>query len=162
MGIQFNAEEVFAVAIKIEENAIAFYRRAASLNKDKEIVKTLENLETVEEKHKKIYTEMKNTLKKQGKEVLTYDPYDEAMLYLKAMADVHGGEGSPEIAGRLTGKESLQEIINIALGLEKKSILYYVGLLDLVPEKLGKDKISLIIAEEKKHVVLLNKLLSQL
>jgi rubrerythrin len=49
-------------------------------------------------------------------------------MYLKVMADAHGGEGNPEITKTLTGKESIKEILNIALALEKQSILFYIGL----------------------------------
>ena len=162
MGVHFNADEVFAMAVKIEENAAAFYHRAAHLSKGKQIIDTLENLAKMEEGHKRIYTEMRAGLKEQEKQELSYDPNNEAVLYLNAMADAHGGEGSPDVAGSLTGNESLKEIVGIALNLEKNSILYYVGLIDLVPERLGKDKINRIINEEKKHVVLLSQLLAKM
>jgi rubrerythrin len=56
----------------------------------------------------------------------------------------------------LTGQESLQEILRIAIDLEKKSILHYLGLREMVPPRLGKDKIDAIISEERKHIVQLS------
>ena len=64
-------------------------------------------------------------------------------------------EDSPNAADSLTGDESMVEILEIAIELETKSILFYLGLKDVVPERLGKDKIEGIIAEEKAHVVML-------
>ena len=64
-----------------------------------------------------------------------------------------------QIAKTLTGKESLQEILNIALSLEKQSILFYVGLKDLVRQKHGKDKVDAIIGEEKQHIAQLSEVL---
>jgi rubrerythrin len=157
MSIHFNADEVFAMAIKIEENGIAFYRRAHELQKQSPHAPLLESLAKMEEGHKKIFEEMRRTVEPEFKAEQSYDPFEEATLYLGAMADSHGGEGSRDAADRLTGRESFDDIIDIALELEKKSILYYLGLRDLVPDHLGKSKIDFIIGEEKKHVIQLSR-----
>ena len=94
-------------------------------------------------------------------EATAFDPDNEAALYLNAMADGHGGEGAPSVADKLTGNESLEEILTTAIGLEKESILFYLGIIEMVPAKLGKDKISGIIAEEKKHIVTLTNALQK-
>jgi rubrerythrin len=82
-----------------------------------------------------------------------FDPKEELSLYLNAMADAHGGEGNPDVAAQLTGEESIAQIIETAIGLEKESILFYIGIKDMVPAKLGREKIDEIIGEEQKHVV---------
>jgi rubrerythrin len=156
MGIHFNADEIFAMAIRIEENGIAFYRRAHELQKKSPHAEVLESLAKMEEGHKRTFEEMRRTVPQEFKAEQSYDPFEETALYLDAMADVHGGEGSKTAAEKLTGKETLNQIIDIALELEKKSILYYLGLRDLVPERLGLAKIDFIIGEEKKHVVQLS------
>ena len=78
-----------------------------------------------------------------------FDPYGELSLYLKAMADSHGGEGNTDIASLLTGKETINDIIEIAIDMEKESILFYIGLRDMVPPEFGQDKVNQIIEEEK-------------
>jgi len=50
---------------------------------------------------------------------------------------------------------SIELILLNAIGMEKDSIVFYVGIKDLVSEKLGKNKIDNIIDEEKKHIRLL-------
>jgi rubrerythrin len=161
MAIQFNIDEVFVMAIKIEENAAAFYRRAADLHEDDAFVPTMQELADMEDEHKRIFEEMRSGINESEKQGQTYDPFNEAILYLNTMADFHGGEGTPAVAEKLTGRESIQEIIHTGLDLEKKSILYYLGLKDLVPARLGKDKIDTIIAEEKSHIVQLTKVLTR-
>jgi rubrerythrin len=89
------------------------------------------------------------------REQASFDPYLEANLYLGAMAGSHGGEGTRSAADALTGKESVRDILLVAIELEGKSILFYAGLRDMVPANLGKDRIDRIIAEEKQHVVTL-------
>ncbi|MBT8356834.1 MAG: rubrerythrin, partial [Deltaproteobacteria bacterium] len=60
------------------------------------------------------------------------------------------------------GQETMEEIITTAIGLEKDSILFYLGLRDLVPPKFGRDKIDDIIREERKHIVQLTYLLRKI
>ncbi len=50
---------------------------------------------------------------------------------------------------QLTGDETMVQVIDTAIGLEKESILFYLGLKDIVPPKLGRVKIDEIIEEEK-------------
>jgi hypothetical protein len=64
-----------------------------------------------------------------------FGPKDEMTLYLKSMADAHGGEGNMDVTDQLTGDESMAQIIETAISLEKESILFYVGLKDMVPLK---------------------------
>jgi len=152
---KFNADEVFEMAIRAEQNGAAFYRKAAQLNAGKGNVEFLEKLAAMEDAHEKVFAHMRKDLAEREKEKTVYDRYDEGSLYLAATADAHGGEGSPAAAVTLTGKETMEQILRIAIELEQKSILFYLGLRDMVPEKLGKDRVDRIIDEEKKHVATL-------
>ncbi|HSQ86893.1 MAG TPA: ferritin family protein [Desulfobacterales bacterium] len=162
MAIVFNADEVFEMAIRIENNGATFYRRAAGLQSDIKNQKFLESLANMEDRHQKIFTDMRTTLTEKDKGPKVFDPYDEVSQYLAAMADTMGGEGSPSVADTLTGNESLEEILNIAVGLEKDSILFYLGIKDLIPAQSGQDRIDEIIKEERRHVVQLSNLLEKL
>jgi rubrerythrin len=133
MAIVFNADEIFEMAIRIENNGAAFYRKAAGLQSDTKNQNFLEGLANMEDQHKRIFTKMKITLTEKDKSPKVFDPYDEVSQYLAAMADAMGGEGSPSVANSLTGDETLEEIIRIAVGLEKDSILFYLGIKDLIP-----------------------------
>jgi len=162
MAIVFNADEVFEMAIRIESNGATFYRRAAGLQSDIKNQKFLESLANMEDRHQKIFTDMRTALTEKDKEPKVFDPYDEVSQYLAAMADTMGGEGSPSVADTLTGNESLEEILNIAVGLEKDSILFYLGIKDFIPAQSGQDRIDEIIKEERRHVVQLSNLLEKL
>ena len=156
MSYDFNADEVFDLAIRIEENGAAFYRRAAEFQSDAENRTALEKLAAMEDTHKTTFEKMKQSLSAAEKSATVFDPQGDSAHYLMAMADMHGGEGSPTAAEALTGEESILEIIDIAIGLEKESILFYLGLKDLVPPKLGQEKVFNIIDEERRHIVQLN------
>ncbi|MDY6792718.1 MAG: ferritin family protein [Thermodesulfobacteriota bacterium] len=158
MAYDFNAAEIFEVAIRIEENGAAFYRKAAQLQADASNQDFLGKLASMEDVHKVTFVEMKDRITEAEKSQTVFDPHGELSLYLSSMADSHGGEGSPAAADSLTGKETMEEIISIAIGLEKNSILFYLGLRDMVPPKLGREKIDDIIREERKHIAQLTTL----
>ncbi|RKX37730.1 MAG: rubrerythrin, partial [Thermotogae bacterium] len=52
----------------------------------------------------------------------------------------------------------------IAIELEKDSVIYYyhMGIKQVVPESLGKEKVDSIIEEEMSHITLLNSKLPSL
>jgi rubrerythrin len=50
----------------------------------------------------------------------------------------------------------------MAIGVERDSIAFYVGLKEAVSRKAGKDKVEDIIKEEMGHIVALNEILQDL
>jgi len=62
----------------------------------------------------------------------------------------------------LKGQETAENILKIALGIERDSIAYYTGLKEYVPVKAGKDKVEDVIREEIKHIVILSEKLADL
>jgi len=78
------------------------------------------------------------------------------------MADTHGGEGSPSAADSLTGTETMEEVLTTAIGLEKESVLFYLGIKDIVSPEYGLERIDDIIREERGHIAQLTSLLGKL
>ena len=162
MSITFNADEVFEMAEQIERNGAKFYREAAGVTKDRPAKDMFLRLAAMEDGHLRTFQQMRKSLSDQEKGTTTFDPEGEASLYLQAMADDRGFEGMRSRNVKLTGKESTRELLEIALGAEKNSILYYVGLKPLVPDEAGKDKIEGIIMEEVRHAAELRRYLAAL
>jgi rubrerythrin len=52
--------------------------------------------------------------------------------------------------------------VDIAIGLEKESILFYLGLKDLVPPEHGQEKLDEIIDQERQHIIQLNSIRKKL
>lgn len=152
MSMAFNADEVFEMAEEIEQNGAKFYREAASNAANREIREMFLNMAAMEDGHLRTFKEMRKSLSEQEKAETVYDPYGEASLYLQALADSKGFEGMKSPTQKLTGKESVQEVLEIAIGAEKNSVLYYVGLKDLVPAGMGRDKVEAVIREEVRHI----------
>jgi rubrerythrin len=115
------------------------------------------NMAAMEDGHLKTFEAMRKELAAQEKDPTVFDPYNEATLYLQTMADSKGSEGLKSPTEKLTGNETVQELLEIAIGAEKNSVLFYVGLKDLVSAQAGRDKVEAIIREEVRHVADLRK-----
>ncbi len=152
MSIRFNADEIFAMAVQIERNGQAFYQIAADSQKDEATRAYFQELVDMEKEHVAIFQKMREEFSDAGESM---DLYDEAGQYLATMADGHKVEGSPRLTATLTGEETMEEILRLAIGLEKDAVLFYLGMKDVVPETLGRDKVDWIIEEEKQHLVTL-------
>ena len=162
MGVSFNADEVFEMAEQIERNGATFYREAAGKVTGQEMKDMFLNMAAMEDGHLQTFQSMRKELAAPEKAETAFDPYNEASLYLQTMADGKGSEGMKSPTEKLTGKESAQELLEIAIGAEKNSVLFYVGLKDLVSAKAGRDRIEAIIREEVKHVADLRRQLTAL
>ena len=162
MDITFSADEIFEMAEQIERKAAGFYREAVRKTADKDVQKLFIDLAGMEDGHCKIFQEMRKRLGPEDKESTTFDPESEAILYLQAMADGHGTEGKKGRRNKLTGKETIKEIFQIAIDAEKDSVVFYTALKEMVAPGAGRDKVMEIIDEELGHLVLLKMQLANL
>jgi rubrerythrin len=156
MSIDFNADDIFGMAEQIERNGAMFYRKAAGNIQDQNVKEVLLDLAVMEDEHLKTFTKMKQDLLPDEKKPTAFDPDDLDGLYLKAMADGRVFNVKANPAAELTGDETSLEIVSIAIGLEKESIVFYLGLKKLVPENKGRDKLDDIIQEEMRHIAILS------
>ena len=161
-NITFNASEVLEMAEQIERNGIKFYRKAAPIFSEQEIRETFLDLAEMEVEHEKTFADMRKNLREGFRESTVYDPENEIALYLQAMANGHVFDPQKDVSKLLTGNETLQEVLEMAIDAEKNSIVFCLGLKNFVPVKAGKDKVEAIIAEEMKHISILNLRMSTL
>ncbi|MBP7738178.1 MAG: ferritin family protein [Spirochaetes bacterium] len=151
MAFDFNADDVLKIAEQIEENGADFYNKASAAMTDPHYKKFLADLAVMEVDHKKTFAGMRAALSETEKKPTVFDPNDESVLYLNALADLR------VFYKKEMDTSSIEKILASAIEAEKDSIVFYVGMKDLVPDKLGKNKIDAIIDEEKKHIILLGK-----
>ena len=156
MPLTYNADEIFEIAQQIERNGARFYRKAADALKQPDQAKLLRELASMEDDHLRTFTEMRNQLTDRDRQSIVSDPDDEAALYLQAVADGKIFDVRKDPSQALTGKESLRDILLMAIDIEKESIVFYIGIRERVPENLGQDKMAKIIREELSHVTRLS------
>lgn len=152
MAITFNADEIFEMAEEIERKGAKFYRKAADNATDADLKDFFTSMAKMEDNHVIVFQDMRKELSAEEKGETVYDPQDESMLYLQAMADSKGYEGMITPTKEFTGDESMREVIETALNSEKESVVFYYGMKSLVPAGAGQDKVEMIIKEELGHI----------
>jgi rubrerythrin len=162
MTIAPTADEIFEMAEQIERNGSRFYRRAAQGFSEPRARQVMLDLAAMEDQHEKIFAAMRSELLQQEREPRVPDPYGEAILYVRGMADQRVFNVREDPAKRLTGNEKPEDILTTAIGLEKDSIAFYLGLKEMVPERLSKQRIDDIIKEEMGHIAVLSKEMASL
>jgi rubrerythrin len=160
MSIPFNAHEVFEMAKEIEVNGAKFYR--ASAKKFPQVSKLLLNLAAMEDEHKKTFEEMQAELSGPEVDPPVFDPDGEAEMYLHVMADNHVFDLKANPLDLLEKHKTLRDVLLVAIGMEKDSIAFYVGLKESVSRRAGKDKIDDIIKQEYSHIRTLSEKLHEL
>ena len=165
MGFDFTADEILEMAEQIERNGAQFYRASADGVKEPSSRELLMNLAAMEDDHEKTFSAMRSDLSDKEKAAATFDPDHEAVLYLKALADsrvfVEKQIPNLEAMADRSDDDIMQEILKYAIGAEKESIVFYLGMKDAVPESLGRGRLDAIIKEEMGHIRMLsNRLVS--
>jgi rubrerythrin len=155
MSLGFNADEVLQMAERIERNGVRFYRAAAEATTDPAFKERFVELAEMEVAHEQTFAGLRRELSPEEKGTTAFDPQNETQAYLAAMADSEIFDDSKDPAELVAQTSSPAEVLRVAIGLEKESILFYLGLKDLVSARLGRDRVEGIIAEEQSHVALL-------
>jgi rubrerythrin len=160
MGMPFNADEVFEMAEQIERNGGRFYRVAAK--KFPALRKLLLDLAVMEDRHEKTFAAMRAELSGEEMQPPVFDPDGEAQMYLRVMADGQVFNLKADPSEKLGGIQTPQDLLEMAMGVERDSIAFYVGLKASVSAKAGKDKVEAVIKEEMSHITILNEKLEAL
>ncbi|MBW2369506.1 MAG: ferritin family protein [Deltaproteobacteria bacterium] len=166
MPYDFNADNVFEMAEIIEKNGAEFYWKAAKKVTDTEAKQLLLNLAEQELAHEKTFRELRAQLTGDEKESTLFDQENYAMAYLHALAITRVffdkndlPDEQPDTEGN---SQFLKKILISAIRSEKDSIVFYVGIRDLVPETFGKSRVDEIIQEEMVHLTDLSRELATL
>ena len=156
MSFEFNADEVFEIAEEIERNGAKFYRDAANDISDPKKKKILLDLAIMEDEHEQTFIKLRSELTTDEKLMTTFDPNGESEDYLRSLARTR------VFYQKELNTTSFKEILKSAITAEKDSIVFYLGMKDVVPNHLGKGKIDKIIKEEMSHIRLLSRELLEL
>lgn len=152
MIFNFNAAEVFDIAIKIEENGKRFYDRSREIVKDPEVRKLFAELAQEEIKHKERFTALKDQLPAGAGAATVFDPNNELDLYLKMMADQHIFISSEGVEAQLGKIQSAADALKMAVEFEKDSVIFFLTMQDATEEAKGKALIGTLVKEEQEHL----------
>jgi rubrerythrin len=152
----FSAVEIYGIAEQIERNGVQYYRTAAD-RADGELKTTLLDLAEMEADHEKTFARMRRQLESPELQ-LDDSPGDEPIArYLQAMAEgrIFDLREDPA-AGLADGQMDTQAVLRKAIDLEKDSIVFFLGLEQLVGSEQGRQQVHQIIREEIGHIGMLS------
>jgi rubrerythrin len=157
MAFDFNANEVFQMAIEIEENGRLFYQKAQELVKDPEVKSLFSDLEQREIEHRDRFGALKAELPESARESTVWDPQGEINQYLKMAADMHVFRAATPVEEQLAQVTSAVDALKLAMQFEKDSILFFLLMQDETEKGKGKELITQLTNEEKGHLRMLSK-----
>jgi len=144
------ADDVFAMAVRIEENGHAFYAGAAEMSNDLKVKDLFQQLALMEEGHVRAFKALRSQLPGSDPTDSLWDPEGLAESYLQAAADTH--IFTTETAkSRLATARTPMETLDMALQFEKDSIAFFIGMKEILPDAGGRPQIDELILQEMDH-----------
>jgi rubrerythrin len=149
------ADDVFTMAVRIEENGKAFYEGAAHASEDDQTKELFENLARMEDGHIEQFKALRRNLAGSFPSDSVWDPEGLAESYLQATADTHvfTVEAAHE---RLKSIRTPQQALDLALQFEKDTVSFFVGMKEILPDPHGKGEIDKLIQAEMDHIRILS------
>ncbi len=157
MPIQFSADEILEIAERIERNGVAFYAAGCEAVSDPESAALLRRLSAWETAHVKLFKTMRSELTAEEKMPTVFDPEDQMGIYLQSMADRTVFTENMKPSEMFGAEPDVKHVLQLALEREKDAVVFYTGIQDLVPARLGLANIGAIVKEEVSHVAMLEK-----
>jgi rubrerythrin len=158
MGNIFAGSEIVELGIEIEKNGRDFYNSFSAPSVDPKIQELFKFLAGEEEKHIDVFKKILASLASYGSPEPSPGDY---LAYMRALASEQvftQKDKGKEIAA---GVRSQKEALDLAIGFEKDSIIFYEGLKKSVPENEHKT-VEQLIAQEQGHLRQLTELKSTL
>jgi len=158
MNSEINAEILLTMAEKIENNGARFYQHALNVIKNQEVYREIEKLAEMEIEHGKIFSEKKcQSLACNTDSILQVQNYT-IENFFKTIQDKRIFDLDALFSRIMSGDETIEDTISIAITLEKDSIVFYSGLVNFLADKSIQDTLNQIIREEISHLSVLTNL----
>lgn len=149
-----NADDVFGMAVRIEENGKTFYQGAAEMTDEENVKQLFQELADMEASHVTQFKTLRQQLGEQPQDSI-WDPEGLAQSYLSATADSH--IFTKEAAeNRLKGVTTADQALDMALQFEKDSLAFFIGIKDVVPDESSRDQVDELIDAERDHIRMLS------
>jgi rubrerythrin len=152
MIFNFNAAEVFQVAVQIEENGRRFYQEGLKHIDDPEVKRLFEELAREEVEHKKKFESILAELPKEATSPNVFDPENQKSQYIQMMADQHVFVKAEGMDRHLADVRDMKDALKLAIEFEKDSVIFFLSMQDATEGTRGKELINLLIREEQEHL----------
>jgi rubrerythrin len=154
MGNIFSGSEIIELGVQIEKNGRDFYRALSRQAKNFKTGEIFKFLAAEEEKHIVVFQKILDSVQK-------YEPAEsypeEYFAYMNALASEHVFTQKDKGEGIARKIKTDKEAIEMAIGFEKDSIIFYEGMKKVVPQN-GHQPIDSLITQEQNHLRQLSEL----
>ena len=148
--VKYSVRELVEMAVQTERLGYAFYTEVAEKFKDNDALHELfATLARKEKGHERVFSAL---LSKVGTADL--EGPEEVASYMRALVEREFFLGSDKSLPSLERVGTVRDAVDFALGFEKETLLYFVGLQGIVAEK---GIVQEIIDEEQSHIAWLSK-----
>jgi len=163
MDYFFNAEDIFHIAIMIEDNGEKFYNHVSSTTPDNRIKGICAQLAGQEHNHRLMFEKLlADVVNKKGPMSNLAELPQDDLSYLKAVSDSNVFTKALDIKN-LSGRiKNAKDAVTIALDFEKDSILFFIQMKKFTRPEWGQSEINQLIEQEQEHIVTLTTLLKGL
>jgi len=158
VSISFSGSELINVAIGIEGRGVAFYDIMVRSTQNATARDVFQYLADMERQHMQVFQGM---LGEADKYQMQETQAGEYTAYLQALVDSAIFTDDMATSEMVTQANSDIEAMELAIGAEKDSILFYYEMRDIMPQR-ARPTVTKIIAEEKSHLRQLSELKKKL
>ena len=158
MSIAFSPAELYNIAVAVERRGAAFYDTLARSSQNDLVKQSFLALAAMEHQHIQTFQKMAATAPKTFGEGFEDEEYS---AYFKALVDSAVFNDDLATSELVTKVDSDKEAVEVGIGAEKDSILFYEQLQDISGGD-ASDAIGKIISEEKQHLRMLAEIRAKL
>ena len=158
MSIAFSAGELINIAISIERRGITFYDIMARSTDNETARELFQSLTDMEREHIQIF---QNMLGEADKYQISEEQGSEYASYLRALVESAVFSDDFVTSEMATRASNDIEAMELAIGAEKDSILFYYEMKDIMSQR-AQPTVNKIITEEKSHLRQLSELKKRL
>jgi len=152
MGYDFNAGEVFRVAVQIEENGRKFYEESLKNIDDSEIKALFADLALQEIEHRKLFETLLAELPPESTTPTVWDPENEIDKYLNMMAGNHVFISGADVKTQVDSIKGTADALKLAMEFEKDSIIFFLSIQEAVKGEKDQEFIKSLVKEEQGHL----------
>jgi len=162
MEAKFDVHGVLQIAESVQHKGSRFYFQAAECFIDPQCSDLCRQLANWRAAQERIVSRRKKQITRQPADPWAGEKRDYVSTHPFVMADLEALAHNSGRWARLTGRESVDEILKIAIMRAEDAIAFYRGLKDFVHDPAGIDALDIIITEERSRInTLIEKLTSQ-
>ena len=145
----FQAADIVELAMQVEQSGEAFYRAVAAKVEGQEARDLFEYLAGQEVVHYQVFQRLSQSIHEAP--FMTDEEWDLYMDYLNGTVQSAFFEGADKALALANTVTDTQQAINMAIGFEKETLLFFYDLRERIPEK-DRPVVEKIVDEEKRHI----------